>query len=317
MMKKLGLYVAIAAGMLLLTTAAFAQKEDLQGQGRAVVTVLPAHSGQQPTPVSLENVQIKVNGKQANVTGWTPFVGSNARTEIVLLIDDSARNSLSLQLGEITDFVKHIPQNTKITIAYMENGRAVLTTPLSANPAVALSGLHVTSSIPGENGSPYFCLSELAKHWPSQDGSARRVVVMITDGVDEYEMRYDPEDPHVQAAIDDSARAGLAVYSIYWHDQGFVDRTRYGTAMGQNLLAQLTQATGGVSYWIGSGNPVSFQPYFADIMSRLSNQYALTFSAPLARKPGVQTLQIKVNIPATKVDAPKQVYVDHTIEAMV
>ena len=36
---------------------------------------------------------------------------------------------------------------------------------------------------------------------------------MVTDGVDYYELRFDPEDPYVQAAIKDSAKAGLVVYA--------------------------------------------------------------------------------------------------------
>ena len=32
--------------------------------------------------------------------------------------------------------------------------------------------------------------------------------------------RYDPEDPYVETAVNDSVRAGLIVYSIYWKDMG-------------------------------------------------------------------------------------------------
>ena len=104
---------------------------------------------------------------------------------------------------------------------------------------------------------------------------------MITDGVDDYERRYDPEDPYVEAAINDSVRAHLVVYSIYWRDQGRFDRTGYAANDGQNLLAQLTQVTGGNSYWRGDGNPVNFEPYFADIDRRIDNQYELDFTAPM------------------------------------
>ncbi len=66
----------------------------------------------------------------------------------------------------------------------------------------------------------YFCLSDLAKRWPSQDPAARREVVMVTDGVDNYQRQFDPEDPYVQAAIADSLRAHLVVYALYWKNQG-------------------------------------------------------------------------------------------------
>ena len=50
---------------------------------------------------------------------------------------------------------------------------------------------------------------------------------MVTDGVDNYERRYDPDDPYVQAAINDAVRARLVVYSIYWMNQGRADQTAY------------------------------------------------------------------------------------------
>ncbi len=162
--------------------------------------------------------------------------------------------------------------------------------------------------MPGVSASPYFCLSDLAKNWPSKDAHARREVVMVTDGVDYYEVHYDPEDPYVAAAIEDSIRAHLIVYSIYWRNQGRLDRTGYADYDGQNLLAQLTQATGGNSYWEGFGNPVSFDPYFADIDRRIHNQYELDFMTPLGSKPQMETLKLKVSA-NVKIDAPQQVYV--------
>jgi hypothetical protein len=213
-------------------------------------------------------------------------------------------------MGEIQHFVQSLPANTAVTIAYMQNGRAVLTGPLSTDRAEALRGLHITGGgIAGVSASPYFCLSDLAKNWPSRDHQARREVVMITDGVDYYDMRYDPEDPYVQSAIDDAVRSQLIVYSIYWRNVGRVDRSFYATNAGQNLLSELTQATGGNSYWEGMGNPVSIQPYFEDIQQRLNHQYEVSFMAPSNGKPQLASFRLKLNDKGAKVDAPQQVLV--------
>jgi hypothetical protein len=309
-MKKLGVVVSITAGALLMAAAAFAQNEDRQGQGQAVVTALPAHGGEQAGNISLGDLKIKLDGKPGAVTGWTPLRGADSRLELVLLIDGSARVSLGSQLDEITHFIQETPTNTKIAIAYMQGGRAVLASPLSADPALVLRSLRLPGGSAGSNGSPYFCLSDLAQHWPSTDRGARREVVMITDGVDNYEMRYDPSDPYVQAAITDSVRAGLVVYAMYWHDQGRASSSEYESNAGQNLLLEVTQATGGYSYWQGMGNPVSFQSYFEDLRRRLRNQYALSFASQLSGKPGVAFMKLKVGVPSIKIDAPQQVYVN-------
>jgi hypothetical protein len=133
---------------------------------------------------------------------------------------------------------------------------------------------------------------------------------MVTDGVDNYERRLDLNDPYVQAAIDDSVRAGLVVYSIYWLNQGLADRTMYANNTGQSLLNEVTEATGGKNLWNGIGNPVSLQPFFEELTSRLDNQYELGFSARLDGKPSVETLKLKIEGSALDVAAPKQVFVD-------
>jgi hypothetical protein len=164
--------------------------------------------------------------------------------------------------------------------------------------------------MPGSSASSYFCLSDLAKNWPSKDRGARREVVMVTDGVDNYERRLDFDDPYVLAAIDDSVRAGLVVYSIYWLNQGLVDRNMYANNTGQSLLNEVTEATGGKNLWNGIGNPVSLQPFFEELASSLGNQYELGFSAPMVGKPAAENLKLKIEGPALDVAAPKQVFVD-------
>jgi hypothetical protein len=308
-MKKLGMVICMAVGALLVSTPVFAQNDNHQGQGHAVITVLAKHGGETPAGISQQDLKLAVNGKQSNITNWVSLRGPEDPLELVLLIDSAARTSLGRQLDEMAQFIKSLPPNTKSTIGYMQNGQAVLSGPLSADHAQVLRGLHLPVGSAGSSASPYFCLSDLAKHWPSTDRLARREVVMVTDGVDYYNLRYDPDDPYLQAAIADSVRSGLVVYSIYWRNQGFVDRSSYETSAGQNLLAELTQATGGNSYWMGNGNPVSFAPFFKDLSRRLGNQYKLSFDARLNGKPEIESLKLKFKAPETEIDAPQQVFV--------
>jgi hypothetical protein len=296
--------VAGVAAAALLAVPVFAQSEN-QTQGQAVITVLPEKNAPAAN-VSQQSLQLKVNGKEATITNWQPLRGENDRLEVVLMLDGGARTSLSTQFGDIRNFINGLPADAKVTLGTMEYGTVKLASPLTTDRNAVLKGLRIPSGIPGQNASAYICLSDLAKHWPSQDQGARRIVVMVTDGVDYYNPGFDLQDPYMQTAIKDSVRSGLVVYSIYWQNQGRYDRTRLANNIGQNLLLQVTKATGGESYWQGLGNPVSFQPYFKDIERRLNNQYEVAFTAPVA-KPGVGSMKVKVN--GAKVDAPQQVYV--------
>ena len=295
---------------LLMGVGSLAQSGDNQGAGDAVVTVLPKHEGDAvAASVANQDLSVKVNGKNAKVTRWAQFKSPDDRMELVLLIDDSARSSLGTQLEEIAHFVNTLPPNTKVAIGYMENGRTTFAAPLSTDHKLALSALHLPAGSPGYSTSPYFCLSDLAKNWPSSDLEARREVVMVTDGVDTYQRQFDPQDPYVEAAETDAVKAHLVVYAIYWANQGRADSTASANNAGQNLMVELTQATGGKSFWQGMGNPVSFEPYFDELTRRFRNQYELGFVSQLKGKPEVETMKLKLSAPGDEVNAPQQVLV--------
>lgn len=304
--------VAATLGLAAPVFAAAPNEGQSEGQGQAVVTLMPKGNEAAGLNVQPQNFALKVDGKQSTIVSLAPAKGPDSPLELVILMDSSARSSLGTQLEDIAGFVKEMPKNAKITIGYMENGRAALTGPLTSDAAEILNGLHLPAGGAGVSSSPYFCLSDLAKNWPSQDPHARREVVMITDGVDYYNLRYDPDDPYVQAAITDSVRAGLVVYSFYWENRGRVDRSLYENNAGQSLLSLVTQATGGNSYWEGTGNPVSFDPFFKDLRQRFVNQYRMNFTAPLKGKPQVAKFSLKLQGADAKVYAPQQVFVNRS-----
>ncbi len=303
--------VAALTATTSLMTGAISQTASAQSgdvAAKAVITVMPKSAEQAPT-IQTSDLKIKVNGKSTEADNVTPLRGDRAGLELVILIDSGARNSLGRQMNEISDFVKSLPPSTEVGIAYMFNGRAIFQQPFTSDKAAALRALHLPGGAPGSSASPYFCISDLAKNWPSTNTQNRREVVAITDGVDPYQVRFDPEDPYVRQAINDSIRAGVVVDAMYWHDMGIASRVGFVAGGGQSLLSLLTDSTGGVLYYQGLANPVSFSPFFRDLSKRLENQYELGFMVPVKVKPGIGTLQIKLVMPGVKTYAPNLVLV--------
>jgi hypothetical protein len=308
MTKAVQPLVLFAAGLLAITPVLYGQNEG-QGGGTAIVTVLPKNSHAAAPDIGRQDVEVQVNGKQSQISNWQPLHGAQAPVELVLLIDSGARASLGREFSDIRQFLQSLPPHVKATLGSMANGRAILAGPFSSDHAKLVQQIQLPAGVPGQSASPYFCLSDLAKHWPSNDLSARREVIMITDGVDYYHPQYDPEDPYVQSAIQDSVRAHLVVFSIYWRNAGRFDRSGYANNSGQNLLFEVTSATGGNSYWIGMGNPVSLSPYFDDFSRRLQNQYELGFAAPVQGRPEMASFKVKIKTPDVKVTAPQQTWI--------
>jgi hypothetical protein len=281
---------------------------------QTVLTVMPK-SGSQAPEVTTQQIQANIAGKRTQVTNWIPLRGDRGGLQMMILIDGSARARLSLQYDDLRKFVMGLPDGTQVGIAYMQNGQAVIAQNLTADRQRAANAFRMTSGVPGGNGSPYFCLSDLVKKWPAGGTSTpaasdRREVLMVTDGVDlYYGNTYDSNDPYVQSAISDSQKAGVLVYSIFFKDTGRFDNSRWTVFGAQNYLLQVSTGTGGRAYWIGDSSPVSFSPFLDDLSTRIKNQYELGLLAAPGKKTQLQPLKVKISAPGMKVDAPQAVVV--------
>lgn len=307
--KLLGI-ICITVGALALMAQTTAEAFDNMGQGQAIVTVLPLENKAAPENISKDHLQVKVNGKETGIVSWTPFRGLNSDLELVILIDDSAQAGIGLQVDDIAGFIQNLPDRVKVAVGYMNAGRAVLGKPLSTDRSQAVEELRIPAGVAGSNASPYFCLSDLAQNWPSDDLRARREVILITDGVDNYYPGYSSENPYLKASISDSIRANLVVYSIYMPNRGQSDKSGYMIDAGQSALTDVTSATGGYTYWDGSDrNPVSLNPYLDDIAQRLQNQYQLRFQSRIKGNSELQSMSLKVAYDGVEVFAPQRVNV--------
>jgi len=97
-MKKLGLAIWMVAGSLVTTAPAMPEAATVQGEGKAIVTVLPKKDREAPVNVTLQDVQAKVNGRDSNATGWVPLRGSDGRLELVYWREESAGNAMALDV---------------------------------------------------------------------------------------------------------------------------------------------------------------------------------------------------------------------------
>jgi hypothetical protein len=272
-----------------------------------VVTVEPRHGATAPV-MNREDVMVYEGHDRDTVTEWTPATGDHAALELFILLDDGSSASLGSQLEDIRQFINGQPETTKIGIAYMRDGTARIEQNLTTDHAQADKALRLPVGLGGVNGSPYFSLSDLVKKWPA--GTARREVLMVTDGIDRYYGNADPEDPYLTEAIDAAARAGIVVSAIYTPDAGHYGHSYWQTYWGQIYLSETAERTGGEAYYIGfNGPPVAFAPYLGDLAARLTHQYLLTFVAKPPKKAGWQTVRIRTEVPNVDLVSAGRVYV--------
>jgi hypothetical protein len=272
-----------------------------------VVTVEALHGSEVPE-VSQRDVMVFEGHKRDQVTEWLPAQGDNAALELFILIDDSSNMSLGTQLDDLRKFIDSQPASTKIGVAYMQNGTAQIRQNLTGDHELAAKALRLPTGVPGINGSPYFSLSDLIKHWP--ESQARREVLMISSGIDRYYGETNLQDPYLSAAIADAQRANLVVYAIYTPGAGHFGHDYWQSYWGQMYLLDLADATGGEGYYIGfQGPPVSFAPYLKQMDGSLSHQYLLTFIPQPQKKSGLQSVKLNTELSSAELVGPHRVYV--------
>jgi hypothetical protein len=272
-----------------------------------VVTVEPHHGSDVPA-VNREDVMVYEGKDRDTVTEWIPAQGEHAALELVILLDDGSNASLGSQLQDIRQFISGQPASAKIGIAYMQNGIAKIEQNPTSDHAQATKALRLPMGMSGANGSPYFSLTDLIKRWP--ESTARREVLMVSDGIDRYYGTGDMLDPYLDEAIDGAQRAGILVSAIYTPGVGHFGHSYWQTYWGQLYLAQVADRTGGESYYIGmTGAPVSFVPYLDDLTRRLSHQYLLTFLAKPPKKAGWQQVKLRTEVSNVDLVSADRIYV--------
>jgi hypothetical protein len=76
---------------------------------------------------------------------------------------------------------------------------------------------------------------------------------------------------------------------------------------GQEYLNQITDGTGGIDLWEGTGNPVSTAPFLSKFQSAIAETYIATFNAPLGNNPKRDMVRVKFTAAKTKLHAAEQV----------
>ena len=313
-MKKSCLVVKtlVAIVGLLASVQLVVAQESASATGPAVnlVVTVEARHGSSVPDVTRDDVMAYEGRDRDRVTGWLPLQGDHAGLEFFIMLDDSSNVTLGSQLEDIRQFINAQPPTTKIGVAYMSNGIAQVVQNLTTDHALAAKALRLPFGNPGASASPYFSLQDLVKRWPASD--ERHEVLMITDGIDRY-WGSGPDNAYVDKVIEQAQRAGVIVYSIYTPGVGHYGHSYWRTYWGQNYLSQLSDETGGESYYlIGSAPPVTFVPYLEDITRKINRQYLLTFIPKPQKKAGMQRVKVQTEVPNAELVSADKVYVPAT-----
>jgi hypothetical protein len=297
---------SVLALTVVAASSVCAGAQDMQEGPVATAALISVHS-KSGSPLDPAMLKLQINRHDSPITAVTPVAPGS--TQVAILIDDGLRGSFGSQIDDFKHFISALAPGTKVLIGYMQNGVVRSEGGFTANHAEAIAQLRIPMQAAGISASPYFCLSDFVKKWPSNEPGAR-FVLMISNGVDPYNGStsiLNQDSPYVQQAQEDAQRAGVAVYSIYYGETNM--RGSRGSFSGQSYLQQVAEATGGDSFYQGTIPPPSFAPYLGEFQKAISESYVVSFPAPPVRNKHDTLDQFKLTStqPGVKIHAPEAV----------
>ena len=263
------------------------------------------------TPPALERIDISVHqdNRPRPVVDLIPANSSKASLDFVILVDDSLNTALGTQFRDIKDFIRSLPEGSRIAVAYAANGTATMQQNFTTDRAAAEKAIRLPNGQFQGSSGIYFAVDDLIKKWP--EGAARREVLLISDGIDLYygvDATSPGLNPALEQAISAAQRNNITVYSLFASGAGIVARNGFLVLNGQGCLGKLTLDTGGDSFFLGFQTPVAFRPFLKQLTGLLGQQYLLTFSAALPQKAGFHDLKVSTEMSGIELMAPSRVY---------
>ncbi len=272
-----------------------------------VVTVLgPKFTA--PPAISKDDISVYESKDKKEVSGWTPAQGEKAGLQLAILIDDANSMDLGNQLSDIRTFINGQPKTTGIGLFYASNGGVQPVSQFSTDHEAVAKTLRLPFGNYGAYSSIYLSTMSLIKGWPATAG-VRREILMIADGIDRF--RGDPYSPDIQSTYVAAEKAGVIIHTLYCTGVGRASHSLFRVNYGQSNLAQITDKTGGYSFFQGTQTPISFAPYLEQLDTILKNQYFLSWNTkrPTKGKGDLRTYRIKTELRDIDISSSDQIWV--------
>ena len=297
-------HLKMLAGSLLLTLTLFTVRSAVAapqaGTSKVPVTTVVTVLGPNYTaPPALGKTDVVVRtGKKLreDVIGWDSAQGEKSGLELAIVIDDLS--NIGNQLDDLRKFVQSQSKDTSVGLFYANNGVTQAVAPFSTDHDAVAKKVRITIGQAGASTSIYLSLMDVMSKW--RPSGARREILVIADGIDRF--RGDPSSPDVTSTISRAQKAGFIIHTLYARGADRQGRNLFRANYGQSNLAQMTDETGGESFFQGLDTPISFAPFLDKLDMILHNQYFLTFTTARSSKKNGELRSFKVSTEQTNVE---------------
>ncbi len=274
------------------------------GPGTVNLTVTAVGKKDTSAPiVSKDDVRLSLNKERTQIADWK----HGEKLYLAVVIDDSLESSIANQWSDLKAFLTAQPSTTYVSVSYARNGAVQLAQDFTNDHELAAKALRLPIGGGGAFTSPYLAIQDLMKRWPSSPD--RRSILLISSGIDYFRGGgFGPKSPDLDSTIERAQKQNINVWTIYAPDAGHLGRGFFRSFQAQSNLSQLSEETGAESFFLGTGAPVTFKPYFDEISTHLSNQYLLTCRGSGGAKGRFERVRVSSELSHVEFLAASQVF---------
>jgi VWFA-related protein len=229
---------------------------------------------------------------------------------IALLIQEDLAGNFNLQIADIKSFITSLPRGTRVMVAYARGGSIQTAQRFTDDLEKAARSLRIVSgSSTFAPRSPYDSVREVLNRF---DGvpAGRRAVLLFSDGVDSssgFTFASVAQSFDLEQAILRAQHRSVAIYSFYSPTESTDNKNSLIAFAGQGALQKLADQTGGRAFASGTFAPISYLPFFREMVMSINRQFSLTYLTGNMKKGYYRVLVTSTN-PDIKIEHPRGYY---------
>ena len=235
---------------------------------------------------------------------------SNSPLSLALVVQEDLASNFNLQIKDIQQFIRRLPAGTRVMVAYLRSGSPQIRQRFTDDLEKAANSLRIVSG--GSSfapRSPYDGVDDVLGRF---DGvpTGRRAVLLFSDGLDTSGgsgLASITQSFDLDQAILKAQRKSVAIYSFYSPTLATENGNSIFILAAQGALNKLSDETGGRAFFQGSIAPITYLPFFKELVIALNRQFSLTYLSTHMKK-GYHKVVVQSTNPEIKIDHPKGYY---------
>lgn len=235
---------------------------------------------------------------------------SDSPLSIAFVIQEDLATSFNLQIKDIQDFIKSLPQGTRVLVAYTRSGSVQVRQRFTDDLAKAASTLRIVSGSSNfAPRSPYDGVDDVLGRFDAVP-VGRRAILLFSDGLDTSQganLASITQSFDLEQAMLKAQRKGVAIYSFYSPTTTTENGNSTFIFAAQGALSKISEQTGGRAFFQGSTAPISYLPFFRELNLALNRQFSLTYLSTHMKK-GYYRVDVESTNPEVKIVHPKGYY---------